>query len=70
MNNCNDNLKIMMSRCIIKCRSLTYLPRFIKIRDSFPKNQGGKVDMQQLAGETDGFIEPAYVKKDDVHTSQ
>ena len=47
-----------------KCRSLTYLPRFIKIRGSFPKNQGGKVDMQQLAGETDGFIEPAYVKRE------
>ena len=47
-----------------KCRLLTYLPRFIKIRDSFPKNQGGKVDMQQLAGETDGFIEPAYVKRE------
>lgn len=47
-----------------KCSSLTYLPRFIKIRGSFPKNQGGKVDMQQLAGETDGFIEPAYVKRE------
>ena len=47
-----------------KYRLLTYLPRFIKIRDSFPKNQGGKVDMQQLAGETDGFIEPAYVKRE------
>ena len=47
-----------------KCRSLTYLPRFIKIRGSFPKNQGGKVDMQQLAGEKDGFIELAYVKRE------
>ena len=47
-----------------KCRSLTYLPSFIKIRDSFPKNQGGKVDMQQLTGEKDGFIELAYVKRE------
>ncbi len=39
-----------------KSGSLTWLPRLIKIRDSFPKNQGGKVDMQKLAQERDGFI--------------
>ena len=36
--------------------AIPFLPRFIKIRDSFPRNQGGKVDMQKLAMETDGFI--------------
>ena len=35
--------------------AIPFLPRFIKIRDSFPGNQGGKVDMQKLAMETDGF---------------
>ena len=40
---------------LTKSGSLTHLPYFIKIRDSFPKNQGGKVDMQKLAGEMDGF---------------
>ena len=36
--------------------AIPFLPRFIKIRDSFPRNPGGKVDMQKLAMETDGFI--------------
>lgn len=40
---------------LTKSGSLTHHPYFIKIRDSFPKNQGGKVDMQKLAGEMDGF---------------
>lgn len=35
---------------------LTFLPKLISIRDSFPRNQGGKVDMRKLAQETDGFI--------------
>ena len=42
---------------LAKSDTIATLPRIIKIRDSFPKNQGGKVDMQALAQEKDGFVE-------------
>lgn len=44
-------------------KEINYLPRLIKIRDSFPKNQGGKVDMNQLSQEEDGFFEFLDVKE-------
>ncbi|MCQ2397674.1 MAG: acyl--CoA ligase [Sphaerochaetaceae bacterium] len=52
-----DALAEKLFAILSDCKDIPVLPKLIKIRDSFPKNQGGKVDMLKLSQEKDDFID-------------